>query len=243
MSDTLSFQKGNAKLGKHIYTFSIVSGTTCPGAKDCLSKVNRDTGKLTDGPATLFRCFSATQEAIYPAVRNSRWQNFDTIVRHIRNNTLVDLIVANVPKGATMVRVHVAGDFFSQAYFDAWIEVANRMPGVIFYAYTKSLTFWIKRLGSIPANFRLTASYGGRHDDLIEKFNLRSAKVIYKVEDANGLPIDHDDSHAYGEGGSFALLLHGVQPKGSVASKALSALRKQGIGGYGKQKQTRLQVA
>jgi len=131
VNELLSFQKGNAKLGKLIFTFSIVSGYTCPFAKDCLAKVDRITGKLTDGPDTQFRCFSASQEALFPAVRKSRWDNFEKIVNAIKNNTLVELILNSIPKKATIIRVHVAGDFFSQAYFNAWMEVAKRLPLVI----------------------------------------------------------------------------------------------------------------
>ena len=48
-----------------------------------------------------------------------------------------------------------------------------------------------------------------------------------------------DDSHAYGTGGDFALLIHGKQPKGSKASKAMSELRKVGITGYDHKKHGR----
>lgn len=235
----LSFQKGNAKLGKQIYTFSLPSGFTCPFAKDCLSKADRVTGKIQDGPDTQFRCFSASQEALYPAVRNSRWNNFELIKQAIANNSLIDLIVSSLPKKATVVRIHVAGDFFSQTYFNAWLEVAKLLPNVIFYAYTKSIDYWIARINDIPANFKLNASYGGKHDSLIEQYNLKYAKVVYSVAEANGMTIDHDDSSAYMQNNSFALLLHGTQPKGSKAAVALSALRKNGIGGYGKQKKAR----
>lgn len=237
--ELLSFQKGNAKLGKSIYTFSLPSGFTCPFAKDCLSKADRTTGKITDGPDTQFRCFSASQEALFPAVRNSRWNNFELVKKAIVNNSLIDLIVSSLPKKATVVRIHVAGDFFSQTYFNAWIAVAKQLPNVIFYAYTKSIDYWIVRLNDIPDNFKLNASYGGKHDSLIEQYNLKYAKVVYSVNEANGLVIDHDDTSAYMQNNSFALLLHGTQPKGSKAAKALSALRKEGIGGYGKQKKAR----
>ena len=57
--------------------------------------------------------------------------------------------------------------------------------------------------------------------------------VVFSEEEAEqkGLEIDHDDAHALGKK-SFALLLHGTQPKGSEASKALQVLRKAGKGGY-----------
>jgi len=239
VNELLSFQKGNAKLGKLIYTFSIVSGYTCPFAKDCLARVDRLTGKLTDGPHTQFRCFSASQEALFPAVRKSRWDNFEKIVNAIKNNTLVDLILKNIPKKATIIRVHVAGDFFNQAYFNAWMQVARNRPDIIFYAYTKSIGFWINQLGNIPSNFKLNASYGGKQDNLIEQYNLKSVKVVYTVEQAGDMIIDHDDTSAFMQDKSFCLLLHGVQPKGSEASKALSVLKKQGIHGYGKKKDIR----
>ena len=239
VNELLSFQKGNAKLGKLIFTFSIVSGYTCPFAKDCLAKVDRITGKLTDGPDTQFRCFSASQEALFPAVRKSRWENFEKIVNAIKNNTLVELIINSIPKKATIIRVHVAGDFFSQAYFNAWMEVAKKRSDIVFYAYTKSIGFWINQLGNIPSNFKLNASYGGKQDNLIEQYNLKYAKVVFSVEQAGNLKIDHDDTSAYMRDESFCLLIHNTQPKGSEASKALSKLRKLGIGGYGKQKKDR----
>jgi len=239
VNELLSFQKGNAKLGKQIFTFSIVSGYTCPFAKDCLAKVDRISGKLTDGPHTQFRCFSASQEALFPAVRKSRWDNFEKIKNAIKNNTLVELIMNSIPKKATVIRVHVAGDFFNQVYFNAWMEVAKRLPSVTFYAYTKSIGYWINQLGNIPSNFKLNASYGGKQDNLIEQYNLKYAKVVFSVEQAGNLKIDHDDTSAYMRDESFCLLIHNTQPKGSEASKALSKLRKLGIGGYGKQKKDR----
>ena len=82
------------------------------------------------------------------------------------------------------------------------------------------------------AQLCLTASYGGTHDHLIEEFNLRSAKVVFSEAEAAelGLEIDHDDSHAAvtPRDNSFALLIHGTQPKGSAASVALKELKGQG---------------
>ena len=92
------------------------------------------------------------------------------------------------------------------------------------------------RIDCIPSNFALTASYGGKHDELIVEHGLKYAEVVYSEEqaDAMAFEIDHDDYHAAFGKESFALLIHGTQPKGSEASKALSKLRKQGKGGYSK---------
>jgi hypothetical protein len=154
---------------------------------------------------------------------------------------MADLIGASLPK-QDIVRIHVGGDFFNQNYFDAWILVSERNPDKIFYAYTKSLHFWLSRFEKLgragTVNFKLTASRGGKQDDLISEFNLKEAVVVFTEEQAEekGLIIDHDDTLAYLQDESFALLLHGAQPAGSDASKALQVLKKQGKGGYNKKK-------
>jgi hypothetical protein len=122
--------------------------------------------------------------------------------------------------------------------------VSGVPPGVRFYFYTKSLRYWLERRdligdgnnpGSIP-NVVPTASRGGRDDDLIDLHGLRSAVVVFSVQEAadKGLSIDHDDSHAMKQGPDFALLIHGSQPAGSEAGRAVADLRKQGEFGYGK---------
>lgn len=235
----LKFGKGNAKLDgykKPIYTFSLPAGFTCPGAKECKSqaKVDKD-GKryIKDGRDTKFRCFAASQEVQYTPVYEARRHNLNLLRNAKTVAKMSKLISDSLPPKAEIIRVHVSGDFFSQTYFNAWIGVAKANPSMIFYAYTKSLPYVIRN-GSIPANFRLTASYGGRYDTLIPSSGLRSATVIYSEKDANGLPIDKDDSHAIGTGGSFALLLHGTQPAGTEAASALIKLR--GKGSYPKRK-------
>lgn len=233
----LKFGKGNAKLSKTIATFSIPAGRTCPGAMDCRSMAVEKDGKLTikDGKSTVFRCFAASQEVIYPSTYRARQHNLRALRACKTKGQMAKLIMASLPK-TEYVRTHVSGDFFSQMYFDAWMLVARSLPDVLFYAYTKSLHLWTKRVGEIPTNFVLTASVGGRHDALISQHGLRSARVVYSEEEAAtlGLPIDKDDSHAMKNGGDFALLIHGNQPKGSRARKALTVLRKAGKGGYSK---------
>jgi len=232
----LIFGKGNAKLAENILTFSLPSGYSCPGAKDCLSKANRETGKITDGAGCQFRCFSASQECIFRNVRESRWNNFELLRNAKTVNGMKAIILESLPKTPfqVVVRIHVAGDFFSQTYFDAWLAVAKENPNFLLYAYTKSLPYWVARLNDIPSNFILTSSFGGKYDDMITQHNLRYAKVVYSEEQAQALnlEIDHDDSHAYKNGPSFALLLHGTQPKGTEANVALRVLRKAGKGGY-----------
>lgn len=233
----LKFSQGNAKLGKDVYTFSLLSGHACPFADKCLSKaIEQPNGKrkIQDGKNTEFRCFSASQEVMFNATYAARKHNFDALRKLRSAKAMADLINTSLPAKACKIRIHVAGDFFNQTYFDAWIRVAEVNPDRLFYAYTKSLKFWVARLDRIPANLRLTASKGGKLDHMIKDHGLRSARVVFSESEAQdlGLSIDHDDGHAMGNGGSFALLLHGPQPKGSKASGALVALKSKGKGGY-----------
>jgi hypothetical protein len=226
----LKFQRGNAKLGKEIYTFSLPAGHSCPFANNCLSKADKITGKLTDGPNTQFRCFAASAEAVYPNVRLARWYNFD-LLKKLDTNKSANLILSSLPKKANIVRIHVSGDFFNEAYFLAWLKVAKERPEVLFYAYTKSLVYWVNYIKDIPTNLILNASEGGKLDAQINGHGLKFAKVVYSPSEAKklGLKIDHTDEAAYKTKKSFALLIHGQQPKGSKASQAIKELKAKNI--------------
>jgi hypothetical protein len=240
----LKFGRGNAKLDDAVFTFSLPAGHSCPFANECLSRADRHTGRIKDGPNTTFRCYAASMESRHRTVRDARWHNLEALRACGSKDEMVALILASLSPYAGYVRVHDSGDFYSQSYFDAWLKVARQRPHTTFYAYTKSLPFWVARLGDIPDNFVLTASKGGRHDRLIEERGLRYAEVVYSKEDADalGLELDHDDSHAMVNGHSFALLIHGTQPGGTPAAKAVAALRREGEYGYG-EKADRRRVA
>lgn len=235
IKNKLSFGDANSKLKKlevalqaKVITFSLPSGFACPGALDCLSRANRKTGFITDGEQTQFRCFQASAEAIYKPLREMVWRNFEAIKAHGNDySAIADLIHGSLPAFFNVCRIHIGGDFFNQAYFDAWLEVAKRNPSRKFYAYTKSLNFWLTRKNEIPANLILTASRGGRFDNLIDAHGFKCSEVVFSEAEAEakGLEIDHDDSHALGNK-SFALLLHGTQPKGTKAGEALKAINK-----------------
>ncbi len=232
--NTVRFSIGNAKL-IGIPSLNLLSGYACPGASTCLAKVNLTTGKLIDGPKQEYRCFAASMEVLFPQTRKQRQHNFDLLRKCKTAEEMLALIQPALPNPKKkIIRLHVAGDIFNRTYLQALIMLAKNNPHLTFYTYTKSLTFWIERLNDIPENFKLTASYGGKHDHLIQEHNLKSVKVVTSPEEAEelGLELDHDDSHAYQGDKSFALLIHGVQKAGSEMSKAKAELRKRGITGY-----------
>jgi hypothetical protein len=178
-----------------VYEWNLPSGFTCPFALECLVKVDRHTGKF-DNQSNAYRCYSAMQER-FPAVRNHRWTNFD----YVRGGG-----VPVLPKKAEAVRIHMSGDFYSQAYFDMWLGICEENPTIEFWAYTKSLNYWVNRLSEIPENLVLTASRGGKHDQLIEWHNLKNVEIIKKPEYAKGRPIDTCDEQARIPNVNFCLL-------------------------------------
>lgn len=246
----LKFSNGNGKL-KNRLIFSLPSGYACPNAGVCKTFADRTTGKIVDLPQYTgvtsewdFRCFSAMAET-RPNVREARWHNWDLLreTMHMNGNQavllrdLIDLsLLMQAPK--ELVRVHEAGDFWTENYMKAWLMVAQGRPQQKFYAYTKSLGMWLNLRDMIPSNFYLTASQGGTLDYLIPKHAdvfQRIAHVVYTEEEAaeRGLSIDHDDSHCLGDK-PFALLVHGSQRAGSDAMKAITQRKKEGkFVGYG----------
>jgi len=219
--------------------FSLPSGWSCPHALVCLSKADRATGKVTDGPQVEFRCWAASLEARLPNIRANYWSNFDQLRACDSTGEMVDLLLAPLPLASRIIRIHVHGDFYTQMYFDAWLEACAQRPGTLFYAYTKSLPYWVARLGDIPPNLELNASVGGSQDNLIKEHNLKSATVVLHPDVADGLelPIDTDEWYAALGHENFALLINGTQPAGSVAGQALRFLRAHNIhSGYGKEK-------
>lgn len=231
----LNFGLGNAKLFNTIATFSLPAGHTCPFAKECFSKANKLTGRIVDGKHCLFRCYAASQESYFPLLRNKRWNNFEILRQNSSSiKKLTDLLIKNVPNYTNIIRLHIGGDFYSESYFLAWLNVSLNFPDKIIYGYTKALKYLIKYADHIPPNFRFTASKGGIDDHLIKEYSLKYAEVVFSVKEAEqkGLEIDHNDIHAIEFRSSFALLLHGIQPKGSNAAKAMSTLRKNGWSGY-----------
>jgi len=211
---TLRFSNSNRYL-PDVWTFNLPSGFSCPAAVECLTTVDRVTNKMTAGKDRKYPCYSAMGER-YPAVRRAVWENFYALASCKGDAAkMAELINSEFPAKAKRFRIHSGGDFFSQRYFDAWLEVVARRPEVAFWAFTKSVNFWVERLGLIPENLNLTASYGGRYDYLIAKHELKHCRVFNTMEEvlASGMPLDDNDALASTGTASFALLLNSTKSR------------------------------
>ena len=252
----LGFSKGNAKL-EWPY-FSLPAGYTCPFATVCKNFPAKWEGPIKGGkwkkpasweknvkpgPQAEIMCYAARAQGQYPGANVQAFKNLDLLKRMKTKEKMSNLIIKSIEyhglANTDILRIHEAGDFFSQDYFDAWIEVAKKMPQTLFYAYTVSLPYYMTRKNSLPKNFKVIASMDKHNEKFIMDNGLRYSRVVGTEEEARvlGLPIDVDDSIAWSSDDSFALVIHGSQPKGSEAAETLKQNKKSGL--YDKIKQAK----
>jgi hypothetical protein len=150
-----------ATIGFGIPAFRSLDGfKTCPMAGPC------------SGP-----CYARQGTYNWPATVKAREHNL-ALVRGDLAEFVKQAILDLSSSRAETVRIHDSGDFFSQEYLGAWIEIAVKTPSKIFYAYSKSLHLdWSK----LPSNFRITFSQGGLMDDAIDKSKPHS-RIFSTVE-------------------------------------------------------------
>ena len=198
--------------------FDLPAGYTCPMANLCKSFANPNTGRIVDAKSSLFRCYAATIEAAFPNSRKAHWANYD-LLRGKSVFEMTDIILDTITKKMKIIRIHTSGDFFSRDYFDAWRNAAYNRPEISFFAYSKILDY-VK--ADKPDNFRMVYSMGGLQDD--QRTIEQACYVVDNpgVADKMGLPVacrEHpaDDYTFFIKKVSFAITLHGCQPKGAHA--------------------------
>jgi hypothetical protein len=108
------------------------------------------------------------------------------------------------------------------------------------YFYSKSAHLLADTIDLKPAAVSVTASIGGRYDAIAEAGNMRAVRV-YGPDVPNGIPIDHDDSHALAPntgpnggakslaGADFGLQVHGTQAPNSWGAEQKKRLKQAGI--------------
>jgi hypothetical protein len=223
----LKFSFHNSKLNKlaaylglskkQVVGFDLPAGYTCKMAKECKAFANKKTGKITDGVNMRFRCYAATSEMIFTNVRLARWHNYN-LLRGLSVSDMIVLINESLPAGVKIVRIHSGGDYFNKAYFSAWCEIAKLYPEITFFGYTKHLDYvrFVRTL-ALP-NFKLQYSLGGTNDNKVTDEPI--IRVVNTPADSIDLPVacvnnPADDFDYIMAGKSFAIAVHGMQPRKS----------------------------
>lgn len=144
---------------------------TCPGAQACRGV-----------------CYAKAGFYIMESVVNAKRNNLRASVLP----SFVSDMVAEINRRRTYntIRVHDAGDFFNQEYYNKWCDIARALPGHTFYAYTKALhlDIWSNK----PQNLRIIQSLGGKYDNLVDLnkphsriFSSDDARIAAGYEDGN----------------------------------------------------------
>ena len=185
--------KNNAK----IFNFSIPayktkSGkVTCPFAAACVKYCYAQKGNYTR--------FPIVQELMEKKYEISKQNNF---------NSLMNAEIKK--KKATHVRIHDSGDFYSVKYLQKWVQIAEFNPSIIFYAYTKSIKFFVDGL-LLPDNMKIIFSEGSKTDNLINAREHRHARIFKTSEELNAagyIDASSNDLQAITDNKKVGLIFH-----------------------------------
>lgn len=95
------------------------------------------------------------------------------------------------------IRIHDAGDFFSEDYALRWFRIAENNPQCTFYAYTKEVDLFKNKISHLrPDNFTVIFSFGGKQDHMIDKESDRHSDVfgsLEELESSGYVSVQHDD--------------------------------------------------
>ena len=185
--------KNNAK----IFNFSIPayktkSGkVTCPFAAACVKYCYAQKGNYTR--------FPIVQELMEKKYEISKQNNF---------NSLMNAEIKK--KKATHIRIHDSGDFYSIKYLSKWVQIAEFNPSIIFYAYTKSIKFFVDGL-LLPDNMKIIFSEGSKTDELINPKTDRHARIFKNIDLLNAagyIDASANDLQAITENKKVGLIFH-----------------------------------
>lgn len=116
--------KGNSKLGKDIYNFSIPPLITCVGRSSICSQRCYVMGCRGDGYLRRYPNVLATYMKNWFASQDSDFVD-----------KMVEEIKSKCPK---YIRIHVSGDFYNNKYIEKWHEIVKACPDTRFKASTRS---------------------------------------------------------------------------------------------------------
>ncbi|WP_422923204.1 GP88 family protein [Singulisphaera sp. PoT] len=142
---------GNGKVGEAIHLWSIPALATCPGRTSVCSR----------------GCYARQGRFLLPAVK----ERLGWCLEQSKLEEFAPSMIAEIKRrGALVVRVHVAGDFYSAEYAEKWLAVMKGCPRTRFYGYSRS---W--RIHDIAPV-------------LEEMARLRCCRLWYSLDAETGLP-------------------------------------------------------
>lgn len=185
----------NGKLKKASYytvNFGIPALKTCPMKDVC--------GKF---------CYANKGAYAWPVVKaayESRYQ-----ATRLDNFPQVAVKALKSKRKLEKVRIHDSGDFYNKEYLYKWFKIAESMPNIEFYAYTKQVKLLKDNWSVKPDNLTIIFSLGGKQDNLIDLNNDRHSKIFNSLDEllnAGYIDTSKDDSNAIGQNKKIGLVIH-----------------------------------
>jgi hypothetical protein len=125
------------------------------------------------------------------------------------------------------VRIHDAGDFFSDDYTRAWLRIITANPQATFYAYTKEIARYERLIEpDPPPNSHWICSLGGTQDNLLDPRRHRIADV-FPSEKAIA------EAGFHSQTASDLLAAFGPAPVGMTANRIPNFRKRQGERTFG----------
>ena len=157
------------KLGRNIWSFNI-SRNSCVAYRTELCKVY---------------CYGKRGRFLFKnSVKLADFNYECSKSRYFVEAMSMEISKLRVLRGLEYVRLHSIGDFYSQAYFNKWCNLADRFHKVIFLAYTRNYDI---DFSSSPSNLKLYYSI----DNSTEKFNKTIKKYAYAIRKEQSLDEIH----------------------------------------------------
>jgi hypothetical protein len=152
-------------------------------------------------------CYARNGTYLFPEVRAAHERNLLLVLDHLDvwERRMRNELRHRRYRGKH-IRIHDGGDFFSDAYLEAWLRIIGASSWATFYAYTKEVSRF-KRLvePKPPKNFLWIFSLGGKEDILIDREKDRHADVFptkaaaqaagYQSQDASDLFAIYSPNH------------------------------------------------
>lgn len=160
-------------------------------------------------------------------------QAFERRLTITQSEDFVRIMLQDIDKNrAERIRIHDSGDFYSEEYLDKWLEIVRARPNVQFYAYTKMVSLFKRRLKDIPSNFVVIFSFGGTEDKLIDVSKDRHSLVFTALKELKSrgyANASEQDDIALGKNPKIGLVYHGTKNiENTDWNKVLELKRKAG---------------
>ena len=166
----------NFNTGDIIAAYGHTAGLTCPMRGACAKPCYADEkGRFA-----------------WSNVKDKRYWNF---LQSKKNTFIGDIVQEIQSKDVDVIRIHDGGDFYNEKYVEKWISIAKICKNVRFYAYTKSVSYFLNR--KLPKNLIITYSFGGKEDHLIDTKKHRHCHIFKDADSlkrSGYLDVSKDDS-------------------------------------------------